>query len=963
MAAASAFYDIVDLASHTAVSSAFVGRGGELTVLDGALRRTSAGEPSAVLVGGEAGVGKTRLLQEFLAMAEEAGAVTALGNCLEVGAEDLPFTPLVTALRRLHRDLGTDLERAAEGSEGQLASLLPDLGGPGHTPDDEYGRAQLFQHTVNLFEKLAGDRALVLAIEDLHWSDRSTRELLAYLIRTLHRSRVTVVATYRTDDLHRGHPLRPYLAELERLQGVQRMELERLARPEVERLLAGLLDTSEPDHRLVGWIYERSEGNPFLVEELAYSYHDKEAVGLDNSLHDILLVRVEALPEPAQQVIKVAAGGGSSVEHVLLSAVLDLPEDDLFDALCAAVSAHVLVPEAESESYGFRHALMRAAVLDDLLPGEHSRINRRYAMTLESHPGLVPAHQWAGRLASYWYLAHDPARVLPAALKASREARRGNAFAEQVRMLERALELWEQVPDEVLRELRRYDWPDDAYPTAVEGDDRTADAGRLHFVDVLADATVAASRSGEPERSVRFARMASRVIDETAEPERAAWFWLQRARAAHSQGDTGEEESERARRLLEGRPPTAVQADVLSQISLGGALTHPSREHIAIGERAVRIAREVGASAVELHAQVTLGMLCVFLGEIEAGLALQREVLARATENASPYLQARLHVNLSAHYEQLGRSSEAVEIAREGLATAHRNRLNRLSRARILGNLVEPLLAQGRLQEAEAALTSSLEDTGGMQRGDDLNRLHAELALLRGDLAGAIDGLARIPSSQQQQPQRMLSRADLAVRIAARSGRFADARNELLTAIEDEIPAGMDHYAWPLLVHGAVAEADSRGLTDADVDRGQVLERIRREAQRLSRAVPLYEGWAYMLDGELARAEGRNTPEVWVRAVEALRPTGRPYPLAEALFGAAVAYAATGAREEAGWLLREAEEQARKRGDTELLREVTALAERARLPLDPSLFAEAPAAPTEAPDPSATLDRPDRSGT
>ncbi|MGV9654079.1 helix-turn-helix transcriptional regulator [Streptomyces sp. NPDC003554] len=942
--------------AYASISSAFVGRSAELEALAGGLRHAFGGEPQGVLVGGEAGVGKTRLLQEFLAAAEEAGAITALGNCLEVGAEGLPYAPLVTALRQLHRVLGVELERAAEGYEEQLSGLLPDLGGAGPTPGDEYARTRLFEYTARLFERLAADRTVVLAIEDLHWSDRSTRELLAYLIRTLHRCRVVVVATYRSDDLHRQHPLRPYLAELERLRAVQRLELARFARAEVEQQLAGLLETAALDRGLVGWIYDRSEGNAFFVEELAFSYQDAGKVGLSSSLRDILLVRVEALPEPAWQVVTMAAGAGSNVEHGLLAAVLELPQEDVFEALRTAVRAHVLVPEADGDSYRFRHALMREAVLDDLLPVERSWINRRYATALESDQGLVPADQRTGRLASYWYHAHDPARALPAALEAGRQARRGNAFAEQLLMLERTLELWEQAPDEVLRDLQCYDCADEAYPRRSQAEDG-ADADRLRYVDVLADATVAASRSGDQELSVRFAKTGLRHINEVAEPECAAWFWLQRARAAHYQGNIGEEESEQARRLVEDGPPSAVGADVLHRIAVTGMLNHPSRMHLAIGERAAHIAREVGARTVELHALNTVGALRVLLGEIEEGLTLLREVCVQSREIDDPYLQTRVYNNLSSLEEQLGRSEEAVETAREGLAIARNYGLNTISGVVILGNLVESLLPLGRHREAEELLTSNLEQTGEAVLNYNVVRLQTELALLRGDLAGAAEYLAGVSNGNvgDRQPQRTLPWADLAVRIAVRSGLFAEARNELLTAIGNGLSTGFDHLAWPLLVHGAAAEADSRGLPDTDAGRTEALEQIRREAQRLSRIVPLYEGWAHMLDGELARAEGRNTPEVWLRAVEVLRPTGRPYPLAEALFRAAAAHAAAGAREEAGRLLREAEEQARKHGDTELLREVTALAERARLPLDPSAPTQLPADSGAVPDPSAAL--------
>ncbi len=529
--AATAVRKIDKLTAHIPKKSSFVGRVAEISDLNAALQRASVGKPAVVLLGGEAGIGKTRLLQEFLVAAEEAGAITAVGTCQEIGVAEPSVAPLRTALHRLHQALAAELGRATRGSGELIADLLPDLCGPACVPTDEHRFLHLFAHVINLLEKLENDRTIVVAVEDLHWSDGSTRALLAHLIRSLNRVRVMVVATYRTDDLHRWHPLHPYLSAIEQLRNAQRLELGRLSSTEVQQQLASLLDTSKLERSPIAWIYEVSEGNPFFVEELARAYHDMEVIRLKNSQRGILVARLEVLPEQAQQVIKVAASGGASVEHVLLSAVLNLAEDDLFDALLTAVQAHVLVPRTESGSYGFRHPLMHAAVLADLLPGERSQINRRYAAALQSHPELLPVHQRAGRLANYWYHAHDPVMALRTALEAGRQARRVNAYSQQLLMLERALELWDQVSVDELYALRCYEVADGTYPGCRNADGDGTETGRLRFVDVLADATVAARRSGNPELSARLARTAARFINEDAEPQHAAWFALQRSRA------------------------------------------------------------------------------------------------------------------------------------------------------------------------------------------------------------------------------------------------------------------------------------------------------------------------------------------------------------------------------------------------------------------------------------------------
>ncbi|MEV4439147.1 ATP-binding protein, partial [Streptomyces sp. NPDC049577] len=192
----------------TSVSPVFIGRADELGALTDALARAATGEPQMLLVGGEAGVGKTRLVEEFLATAAASGAVTAVGGCVEIGADGLPFAPVSTALRSLHAQLGDDLAHAAAGQEGELARLLPELGETTRESRDEDSRARLFELTARLLERLTADRTVVIAIEDLHWADRSTRELLGYLFRSLHTARLVIVTTYRSDDIHRRHPLR-----------------------------------------------------------------------------------------------------------------------------------------------------------------------------------------------------------------------------------------------------------------------------------------------------------------------------------------------------------------------------------------------------------------------------------------------------------------------------------------------------------------------------------------------------------------------------------------------------------------------------------------------------------------------------------------------------------------------------------------------------------------------------------
>ena len=914
------------------VSPVFVGRSAEMAELAAALRRAGEGQPQALLVAGDAGVGKTRLLEEFVCAATVQGAVVAVGGCIEIGADGLPYAPMVTALRALHRELGDEVDRAAAGTEGRLSQLLPELGQAVPETHDEFGRARLFEYTAQMFERLAADRTVVLALEDLHWSDRSTRELLLYLLRSLRNSRFVIIGTYRSDDLHRRHPLRPFLAELERLRVVQRLELPRLGRAEVGDQLAGILDAT-PDNRLLERIFQRSEGIPFFVEELAASYQDGCSTGLTDSLRDLLMVRVEALPEPVQPVLRALAQGGSSVEYGLLRAVLEQSDDELFAVLRTAVDANILRPTPAGDGYCFRHALVREAVADDLLPGEGSRIKHRYATVLSEQPQLVPAEERVTRLANYWYSAGEASRALPAALEASREARRRNAFAEQLQMLERALELWDRVPQDLLAELRPADYAESYPPCSCDYDPDNSCCERLRLIDVFAEAAVAARLCGERERCLSLCKQALRLIDEAVDPARAAWFWAMRSRVSGSlMRDGGRSELAHARSLVEHRPPSSVQAEVFGRLAACDMVDWPEPEDVALAERAVLIARQVGARTVELHARCTLGTLLVILGRHDEGFEALAEVRREATELQEPDLMARVYVNLSDSYEGIGRSAEAVEAARVGCAMARANGLLGAAGPVLRGNLVESLLSLGQQEEAGELLDTASPDLGSDGDRSFLHRLRAELALLRNELPEAAAHVSRAQDTvNQAQAQNWLALSGLVIRLAVAEGRFADARTELLRVLELGFPKGKDRYIRPVLLHGVAAEADSRGLPAMEAGRAEVLARVRAAAVGMGGPWDWSRGWAELLDAELARAEGTADPSGYERAAETLARLGQPHPLGLALFRAAEAHAARGDRAPAADLLRRAEAQALLHGDLRLQQEAARLADRARL--------------------------------
>ncbi|AUH40315.1 helix-turn-helix transcriptional regulator [Streptomyces sp. CMB-StM0423] len=930
----------------------FVGRAAELGALTEAYDRAAAGEPCAVLVGGEAGVGKSRLVEEFLARAEAAGAVTAVGNCIESGADGLPFAPFSTALRALRRRLGDRLDEAVAGQQGELARLLPELGpipGLPAAAQGEAGRARLYELAARMLEKLAGERVLVLVVEDLHWADNSTRELLGYLLRSVQAARLLVVATYRSDDLHRRHPLRPGLAELDRLRGVRRFELARFSRDEVRSQLAGLRG-GEPPEDLVAEVYGRSDGNAFFVEELAAgigtgtrgAVAGRPAGGIGESLRDLLLVRAEALPDPARRIVALAAVGGDRVDTALLAAVSGLGEDALFDALRTAIGAGVLLPADERvDAYRFRHALMREAVSDDLLPGERARLSRRFAEALEADPALVPADERPARLAGYWYLAGDPARALPAVLAAAADARARHAFADQLALLERAVALWDEAPPG----SRTVPDSGGAYPRA----------GEPEFADLLAETVFAARLASAFGRALTLGDRALRLLG-TRAPLRAAWFRVERARCIQGLGrGDGWADLDRAQELVRGLPPSPVHAQVLAEVANWQAMHTPGGGAIEAAERAVQLARLVGAEETELTVRIPRAWMMVDSGDVEGGIAEFHAVRERAVADGLMVAAARAYANLPSALEGVGRSAESVAAADEavemladsGLATflslSHGNRAN-------------ALLSLGRWAEAGEAMDAQFRTARSTQLRGSALLDRALLALLRGDHAAVHGELAaaRDEFGNDRQPQYELPRAEMTIRLAAAQGRVAEVRAAFGQAVGDGLRLGMQRYAWPLLYATAAAEARLRGLPAAETGRPAALAAIRAAMRNLPRFAPPWEAQGLMTEAELCAAEGRDATARWAAAEAAWADLEWPFEQAVTRYRWAESALASGqatavARDGAARALRLAYGAARDLGAAGLVRDAEALAARARIALT------AAAAPAEPEDPAESL--------
>ncbi|KAB1915292.1 AAA family ATPase [Micromonospora sp. AMSO31t] len=889
---------MLDGVTARAASTVLVGRQSELTGLREALGRARAGDPATVLVGGEAGVGKTRLLEEFGAHATATGARLLIGQCLELGEAGLPFAPFAAALRDVLRHDGP---AAFAGYEAEFARLLPELArvpaaaAPTGLPVSDTPRGYLFDLVADLFRRLAEERPLVLVIEDLHWADRSTRDLIDFLVRAARSTRLLLVCTYRTDELHRGHPLRPFLAELDRARGVGRVELGRLDRDGTAAVLADLLGV-EPAPRAVDDVHGRTQGNPFFIEELAAAGDPVGCAVLPETLRDLLLARVDRLPEPAQRVLRIAAAGGTRFAHELLAEVAGLPENELEDALRAAVAGQLVVADPDGD-YEFRHALVREAVHDDLLPGEHARLHARYAAAIEAQPHLVAAGRAPAEIAHHWYAAHDHPRALIAAREAAGAAGDRYAYAEQSRLLERVLELWELVPD-------------------------AGDRLGMDHLRVLEETLAAATTAGDYSRALTLTRAGLAEVDTAAEPLRAARLLHRRGRLLALLGKSdGTVEVREAYRLAGGMADAPERVRLLADIAAHLVKIDPAQA-ASVADEAMAAAEAIGEDVALLPTRIAL--LCRTDNAPDLGLAELRraEALARATGNAPALVSALVY--LSDVLYELGRYAESEEAAAAGVSEARRVGISRSTGAYLLSNRAEALIALGRWDEADAACAEAARiDPPGVS-GLHWLQLRAGLRLARAhpaadELVGrALAFLAR----PYLWPNHRLPLHELRIEAALAADDKVAALAASRAALADERLVDLPREGWPVL--SAVASAAAR-VGDAD---------LAAEASAVAAVLPVRYPAEQAHAAQVTAIPTGGTPAAlpaWRAAVAEWRAVGQPYPLGRALLALAEAAAAAGERDEVAAAVREAADIATRLGAAPLGEQAATLARRVGL--------------------------------
>jgi DNA-binding CsgD family transcriptional regulator len=937
----------------------FVGRVEEATRLEAAFEAAVAGSPQVRIVAGEAGVGKSRLLDEVAARAAGRSARILEGACLPTGDGGPPFAPIVAILRSLARSVPQQLMPALLGpGRADLARLVPELverqadlrvdSGP-----DATAQTRLFELVSGAVERIARREPLVVIVEDVHWADRASRDLVDFLVRGLRDERLLLVLTLRTDGLAPDAAVRGWVAELERLPAVERISLGPLSRREVAELAADVLG-HDPPHDLAQRLAERAGGNPFLVEELA-TIAAVDGDTLPAHLREILLARLAPLDGRTRAVLGAASAAGWRIDDGLLADALELPEPELLGALHEALDHGVLVrqrgrmAEREAPALAFRHALLREAVYDELLPLERRRLHTAYAEALARREAAGPRSVHPSELAHHWDAAGDRSRALDAHVRAGREAIRMAAATEARRHLDRARDLWSLADD----------------PATVTG---------LGHAELLEHAAEAAALDGDYPAAVALCREAIDDVDPSAEPARAGSL---RERLRWLLWEAGDREAaaaavDGALRLIPADPPSSERARALAHAAGLDMFAGRPREALTRAREAIRVARAANALPEEALALGVVGWATATLGRVDEGIASFREGMRIAELLGSTEGLALGYTNLTSLLDRVGRADEALAVAREGFDVVSRSGLARTFGGALKGHEARMLFHRGRWDEAAAVIAFGLELPPVPRDRLFLDVQRARLAAARGDREAAAAALGDAAEVERSIGPAEFTTALLEARAeaAAWAGRIDDGRTVLddaltiptvgrlpdpalawVGAIGLRIEADAAELARARRDDGAVAAAVGRAAAIIDWLRGWLPAGALERQEAAARAMePRAAAIVALLRAEHGRLVGQDDPAAWSAAAGAWGVVGRVLPQAYAWFREGAASLAAGDRPRARQAFARAMAEAERLGSTPLERSIEAFARPARLHVVPAASPHEPTAAAEASD-------------
>ncbi|MBF6469452.1 AAA family ATPase [Nocardia beijingensis] len=876
------------------VSGAFVGRAAELAALQDAYREPAV---HTVLVGGEAGIGKSRLVAEFGTRLDARAAVVS-GRCPEFGAKGVPFAPFIAVMRALLRDKGVEALATLLPARPALARWLPGLAARSGAAEAETDSIRLFGEILTVLEQFSMTEPLVVVLEDLHWADDTSLDLLAFLVANIAERDLFLVGTYRPTD---SGPLRKLVSGLRRDPSVRLLSTAPLTKHEVGRQLAAL-HGREPEPGTIARVFERSKGIPLFVEALGPAPEDTPA-----ELSELLLGPLSDLPPQAASVLRLAAAAGSPVRHTVLAAAADLAEEALTTALQLLVDRQLLVPD--DTGYAFRHVLIRDAVYADLLPVNRKQLHRDISRALIALRERDADDCPSGELAHHAYAAGEFSPALEAAWEAAAEAESIGAHRVQVRHLDRVLESWDRVADAASR----------------------VDAERIEVVEAV---VAACYRGGVVERGIAAADEALAAIDAETEPERAARLHYYRAGLRNQSSGGGEDDLLAALACLPSDRPTLLRGEVLAELAAARAFSgaaaaaeHDARAAVEVAEQLRRVPNAEDTSPVTAGALHPPGAIEEAAGaDVPSAVNHRWRSSVLRADRVAASLAARAHAYLglatadrpdvampqferahaaakaagdpgtlltvvlweTALLVSAGADEAAIAAIRQGLRAAHESYRFAEAAPILLVKWAQALTALGRWDEALDLIDASLTEQLPPLSTAAVLLCHARIMLARGDNEAAATSVATaqpLLGDRRWARQYRIQLQTVQTEIAHAAGdprRGAEIGAATLTA--DDLTAH-HHEAW------ALAEAVARTrcaplVLDSVTERLPVTTEVDAAYRKSCRAV----------------RSGR--PADWAAAVSSWRALRRPYEVARGLLESGQAELAAGDRTAARSALR-----------------------------------------------------------
>ena len=623
-----------------------VGRAAELDEVWRAIQ--SRGD---TLISGDAGIGKTTVIRAVRDRAMANGWFSITGHCLGEGGQGLSYLPFTEIFQRVALVL-PDVAQELVAAHPSLGRLIPSARENGPAASGlraaSTDRSDFVEAVLAGIEMIAARQPLLLILEDVHWADQSSRDLITMLLSRGFTHPVSVVVTYRSDDVHRRHPLRPTLAQWARIRHLHRLELKGLADSAIEQIVrTDSVRERDLDADDVAAVVSRAEGNAFIAEELA------AAAGLplaDTDLSRILLARIDELDPAAVAIVRQLSVAGGTVSHALLLAVGQLTEppltvDEVEGAVRSAIDHHVLVRRGESD-YLFRHALLGEAIRLDLLPGERRRAHAAYVQALRADESLGTRAD----LATHAEAIGD----------------RATAFGARVQAGQLALQL--AGPEEA---LAHFEAAIDLAPPDLTGTSQLLD-------DAVIGAAEAAVASGRPARAGALLRERLTTLpvcghDDTCGARSSLLAALARALILSESGDERTDVVAIAREALECAPEDGPLRAQLLLVLADALLFVEAADAVQVLDEAELLGADLGLLGIVAAARTLRARASEIFGDRSASLAALEQVVASAGEETDLLVRLRAHYSLGVILLTSGQRSAAQVVLADGWTLAQRH--------------------------------------------------------------------------------------------------------------------------------------------------------------------------------------------------------------------------------------------------------------------------------------------------